>query len=182
MHSRSSMFTSLNSGGRTNPVAAVVAFVLMAIGTPARAQEYCVGCTSPDVLYRCVIDGVRPGNAGSLPLLCITALAKNGHATCAVKRDVGVIDCNGPVRHVSIPAAGDASAAVATEPPAAPKQAADQGDPKTVEEMLRRAKDKNDRAWAKTNSEIQTNNDQIGKFFKKSWSCVVSLFSHCSEP
>jgi hypothetical protein len=170
----------LSRSNTYSSVTVAVAIATAALATPSRAQEYCVGCTSPDVLYRCIIDGAQPGKTGSLPLLCITALAKNGHASCSVMRGVGVIDCNGPVRHVSVPAAGDASAAVATAPPAAVKPV-NEGDPQTVEEMLRRAKQKSDRDWAKTNSEIQTNNSEIGNFFKKSWGCVASLFSRCSE-
>ena len=51
----------------------------------AEAQEYCVACTGPDALYRCVIDGARPGVASSFQVLCISALAKEGpHASCAV--------------------------------------------------------------------------------------------------
>ena len=92
--------------------------------TPVAAQEYCVACTEPGALYRCVIDGARPGAAPSLQALCISALAKGGpHATCAIRRDLGVIDCNGPIKRVSAQVEGgvivpEASAAAPAPIPA----------------------------------------------------------------
>ena len=64
------------------------------------AQEYCVACTEPPGLYRCIIEGARPGGSQPLQMLCITAMAKEGHhATCGVKGGT-VFDCNGPVKRV----------------------------------------------------------------------------------
>ena len=167
--------------------------MLLLSSAGALAQEYCVACTGPDVLYRCIIDGAQPGSTPSLPMLCISSLAKDGaHATCAVKRNIGVIDCNGPVKHVSAmpgaspaPAAGAATATAPSKAEAAAGQAKSdgqpKGDPKTVAEMLQRAKESNDKSWEKTNAQIQSNNEKIGGFFKKSWTCMASLFSRCSE-
>ena len=56
----------------------------------AEAQEYCIACTEPAAVYRCVIDGARPGGGQSLQMLCITSMAKDGnHATCGIKRGTG---------------------------------------------------------------------------------------------
>jgi len=177
------------------------------LAAPLAAQEYCVACTEPEMTYRCVIDGARPGAASSLQLLCISALAKEGsHATCAVRRGVGVIDCNGAVKHVSVPAEGGTTAASGGKPaptaqgvvnpagqtptgqtPAASQSApaqspaAAQGDPKTVAEMLKRAKDQSDRDWQHTNETIKSNNEKVGSFFKKSWDCMASLFARCGD-
>lgn len=147
----------------------------------AAAQEYCVACTGPDVLYRCVLDGVRPGATASLPALCVTSLAKAGpHATCAIRRGVGVIDCNGPVKLVSVPPQGapDQSLGAVTDPVPA-KAAQPSGPPRTVEEMLKQAKSNSDKTMEKAKSQIESGGNQIGGFFKKSWDCVSSLFSRC---
>jgi len=167
------------------------------LSASATAQEYCVACTEPDAIYRCVIDGARPGASASLQLLCVSALAKEGsHATCAVRRGVGVIDCNGAIKRVSVPAEGGTVAAPGGQSiPAAPgavnpsgqsspPQAASQppqDDPKTVAEMLKRAKEQSDRDWQNTNEKIKSNNEKVGSFFKKSWDCMSSLFSRCGE-
>lgn len=170
---------------RTEPIRTLgFASVLVAAAAgAAAAQEYCVSCTGPDVLYRCVIDGARPGATASLPLLCASSLAKSGpHATCAVRRGVGVIDCNGPVKHVGVPAASapDQSIGVVTDPAPA-KAAAPAGPPRTVEEMLKQAKSNNDKTLEKAKTQIESGNEKVGSFFKKSWDCVSSLFSRCDS-
>ena len=64
-------------------------------GWPAEAQEYCVSCSEPNALYRCVIEGAQPRGGQSLQMLCVTAMAKDGgHATCSVKRGT-VFECDG---------------------------------------------------------------------------------------
>src|SRR6266849_6458247 len=70
------------------------------VAGPAAAQEYCVACSEPAGLYRCVVDGAQPRGGQSLQMLCVTAMAKDGwHATCSVKRGT-VFDCDGAVKHV----------------------------------------------------------------------------------
>lgn len=154
---------------------------------PAAAQEYCVACTGPDAVYRCAIDGARPGVSTSLQLVCISALAKEGpHATCAVRKDAGVLDCNGALKRVALPPDGTpptvgAPALSPGQPPAVTPSETPQGDPKTVAEMMRRAKQQSDRDWEAANAKIKSNNDKIGGFFKKSWNCLSSLFARCGE-
>ena len=160
----------------------MAALSLASVAVPAAAQEYCVACTEPAAIYRCVIDGARPGATSSLQLNCLSTLAKEGaHATCAVQRGVTVLDCNGPVKHVAIPAAAPAETGAATPiaPSAPAKVEAADGPPTTVAEMLRRAKEKSDRDWEKTSQQIKSGNDKVGGFFKKSWGCLSSLFSRC---
>ena len=66
----------------------------------AEAQEFCVACTEPTAVYRCVIEGARPGGGQPLQVLCVTIMAKEGkHATCGIKRGT-VFDCDGPVKRV----------------------------------------------------------------------------------
>ncbi|MFV0295223.1 MAG: hypothetical protein ACK5JT_03785 [Hyphomicrobiaceae bacterium] len=68
----------------------------------ASAQEYCVACTSPDAIYRCVLDVSKPPGM-PLKLLCITQMAKEGgHKTCAIRGGT-VFDCKGLIRHVRPP-------------------------------------------------------------------------------
>ena len=48
------------------------------LGAAATAQEYCVVCSEPTALYRCVIDGAQPQGGQPLQMLCVTAMAKAG--------------------------------------------------------------------------------------------------------
>src|SRR5215468_10094561 len=75
--------------------------LLIALGTgSAEGQEFCVACSDPPGIYRCVIDGAQPRGGQSLQMLCVTAMAKEGgHATCSVKRGT-VFDCDGAVKRV----------------------------------------------------------------------------------
>ena len=61
-------------------------FVLYALMARAEAQEYCVACTGPSAVYRCIIEGAKPGGSQPLQTLCVTAMTKEGqHAPCNVK-------------------------------------------------------------------------------------------------
>jgi len=66
------------------------AILMICVFAPnAPAQEYCVTCTGPDALYRCIIGGdVAPAARNDRgQLLCIKELAKSGqHASCSVDR------------------------------------------------------------------------------------------------
>ena len=75
--------------------------LLYALGAGSAAgQEFCVACSDPPGIYRCVIDGAQPRGGQSLQLLCVTAMAREGgHATCSVKRGT-VFDCDGIVKRV----------------------------------------------------------------------------------
>ena len=110
-----------------------IASVMMAmpslVSGPAAAQEYCVACTGPDAVYRCVIEQAVPTGM-PLKMLCISTLAKDGaHGSCAIRKGT-VFDCNGPIRKVDARTAGGAikdqrpSAAVPQAPQAAVMQAA----------------------------------------------------------
>lgn len=169
--------------GSRNTIA-FAAFVAAVAPSYAVAQEYCVACTEPNALYRCVIEDARPGVASSLQVACISRIAREGgHAQCAVKRGVTVFECDGIVKRISLaaepaqPAAAAPSQVASPVPapvpaaapsPPVPPQA--DGPPKTVAEMAKRAKADSDRQW-----------EQTGSFFKKSLSCITSLFTKCSD-
>src|SRR5215510_8387944 len=75
--------------------------LLFALGAgSAEGQEFCVACSDPPGIYRCVIEGAQPRGGQSLQMLCVTAMAKDGgHATCSVKRGT-VFECDGAVKRV----------------------------------------------------------------------------------
>jgi hypothetical protein len=156
--------------------------VVCALVGRAAAQEYCVACTEPPAVYRCVIDGARPGGSQPLQMLCITAMAKEGqHATCGVKGGT-VFDCNGPVKRVPWTAYNTPQEPV-SPPPAAPKDP--NQPPETVEEMAKQANKKTVEQIQKTNENIkqqaQSLGEKVGDATKKTWRCISSLFTRCLE-
>ena len=154
----------------------------------AEAQEYCVACSEPNAVYRCVIEGAQPRGGQSLQMLCVTAMAKEGgHATCSVKGGT-VFDCNGPVKRVSW-------AAINEHVPPGVSEAARPGCP-----GLRRAPDANLRAGAAANragawpsvptsraaeqmkkagETMKEQTKSFGDATKKTWDCVLSFFTRC---
>ena len=87
-------------GRIAHPIGAVLAVLTCLQVGQAEAQEYCVSCSEPNALYRCVIEGAQPRGGQSLQMLCVTTMAKDGgHATCGVKRGT-VFECDGAVKRV----------------------------------------------------------------------------------
>jgi hypothetical protein len=145
----------------------------------ALAQEYCVACTQPNAVYRCVIEDARPGGQ-SLTRLCLTALTREGgHANCSVKGGT-VFDCNGPVKRV--PWAAQEPGRIA-EPAAADPQSsqapAAKGEPKTVVDLAKRANENMQKANEEMKEQAQSAGQAIGKATKKTWECMLSLFFRC---
>ena len=156
---------------------AVSAF-LSASANPLAAQEYCVSCTDPPALYRCIIDGARPGGSQPLQMLCITAMAKEGqHGTCGVKGGT-VFDCNGQVKRVPWAANSEPGQGPVQEPAKAPPASAATKDPgqppATVEEMAKQANQK-------TAEQAKALGQSVGDATKKTWNCIASLFTRCGE-
>lgn len=150
----------------------------------AEAQEYCIACTQPNVIYRCIIEGAKPGGSQPLQMLCVTAMLKEGrHATCSPKGGT-VFDCNGPVKRVPWAAHNAASSPpmpeAATQPAKAPNQP-----PKTVEEMAKRANEKTAEDLKKANETIKDQATSIGQNVgdatKKTWRCIATLFTSCKD-
>ena len=171
----------LSHRGRTRGVA-FAAFVCALI-SQAEAQEYCVVCTEPGAVYRCVIEGARPGGGQPLQMLCVTAMAREGkHATCGIKRGT-VFDCDGPVRRVPwsgaelpVETPGTATAADKPEPDA-------NEPPRTIVEMAKRANEQSADQMKKANDNVKesfkSTGEAIGNATKKSWNCLTSLFKEC---
>jgi hypothetical protein len=151
----------------------------------ASAQEYCVACSEPAALYRCVIEGAQPRGGQSLQMLCVTAMAREGgHATCGVKRGT-VFECDGPVKRVpwtaletapAQPAPAQPQPAHKPQPaatPAAPPPGAEQENPpQTVLEMAKRANEK-------TVEQMKKAGDTVKDATRKTWDCMLSLFTRC---
>jgi hypothetical protein len=151
---------------------------------PATAQEYCIACTQPTAVYRCVIEDARPGGQ-SLTRLCVTALTRDGgHGHCSVKGGT-VFDCNGPVKRVPWTAqeTGRVSAPASSERD--PNQQAGTGnsdpkaEPKTMLELAKRANENMQKANEEMKEQAQSAGQSIGKASKKTWDCMLSLFLGC---
>jgi hypothetical protein len=166
-------------------IAAILGGAFCTLIGRAEAQEYCVACTQPNAVYRCIIEGAKPGGSQPLQMLCVTAMLKEGrHATCSPKGGT-VFDCDGPVRKVQW-AAYNASTLPPPKPETAkqPAKATDQP-PKTVEEMAKRANEKTVQDLGKANEAIKEQATSVGQNLgdatKKTWQCITTLFSRCGE-
>jgi hypothetical protein len=169
--------------GRPLIVAGVrVGAAIVGLGA-ASAQEYCVTCTQPNAVYRCVIEDARPGGQ-SLTRLCLTALTREGgHGACSLKGGT-VFDCNGPIKRVPWTAQDSGRVAEpAAEPQAnqpAPGAKADaKGEPKTMLDLAKRANENLQKANEDAKDQAQSAGEAIGKATKKTWDCMLSLFSRC---
>jgi hypothetical protein len=181
-------------GRIAQPIGAVLAFLTCLQIGQAEAQEYCVSCSEPNALYRCVIEGAQPRGGQSLQMLCVTAMAKDGgHATCSVKRGT-VFECDGAVKRIpwaalNVPQQPEAAApqpwaaettpkpesAASPLPAPAPAPAATptpEGPPQTVLELAKRANEK-------TAEQMKKAGDTVKDATKKTWDCMLSLFTRC---
>jgi hypothetical protein len=155
-----------------------------ALTARAEAQEYCVACTEPPAVYRCVIDGARPGGRYPLQRLCVVAMTKEGrHGACGVRGGT-VFECSGPVKRVPWAAYNAAAGPVPAAPrPAAPPPAAQapNGPPRTVEEVVKRANEKTAEQIKETDGTTKKQADTLSEATKKTWQCLSSLFTRCGS-
>jgi hypothetical protein len=162
---------------------------LLAVSAQVAAQEYCVACTEPYGLYRCVIDGAQPRGGQSLQLLCVTAMAKEGrHGTCSVKRGT-VFECDGAVKHIPWVALDSAPQPDAPLPPANPPEPkpapvavpspAPEGQPKTMVDLAKQANEKTAEQMKKAGDTVKQAGETVKDATKKTWDCVFSFFSRC---
>jgi|SRR5215470_18815298 len=156
--------------------------LLLALGAgSADGQEFCVACSDPPGIYRCIIDAAQPRGGQSLQMLCVTAMAKEGgHATCSVKRGT-VFDCDGAVKRIpwtaleplSQPEASTSRDAPAVPAkPAAPAAPAPDAPPQTMVDLAKQANEK-------TVEQMKKAGESVKQATKKTWDCVVSLFTRC---
>jgi len=181
-------------GRMAHPTGAALAVLTFLQVGQAEAQEYCVSCSGPDALYRCIIEGAQPRGGQSLQMLCVTAMARDGrHATCSVKRGT-VFECDGAVKRVpwaaiNLPAqtaapppqprapeaAPNVEPGTGAPPAAAPASAVSPGPeppPQTVLELAKRTNEK-------TAEQMKKAGDTVKDATKKTWDCVASFFTRC---
>jgi hypothetical protein len=173
--------------GKMQRVGLLLPPVIFASCCAAHAQEYCVVCSQPNAVYRCVIDGAQPQGGQPLQMLCVTAMAKAGsHSNCSVKGGT-VFDCDGAVRRVPWSATNAPAAPIAPQQPAAGAQAdppaSPEGPPQTVVEMARRANQQTTEQMKKAGENItqgaKSVGDAVSNATKKTWDCMTSLFTRC---
>ena len=163
-------------------IGVVLGSLILPLVGQAAAQEYCVACSEPYGLYRCVIDGAQPRGGQSLQMLCVTAMAKDGrHATCSVKRAT-VFECDGAVKHVpwaalesgpkaETPLPLAIQPAPKPAPVAAPSPAPD-APPQTMVDLAKQANEK-------TVEQVKKAGDSVKEATKKTWDCMLSFFTRC---
>lgn len=173
---------------------------LLTPSVPAMSQEYCVACTGPDAVYRCVIEKAVPTGI-PLKKLCVGTLVRQGsHAGCAVRGGT-VFDCEGPVRRIDAKAAAEALSqppAVAPQGPsarakpgtgtgpaaspavetAAPRPAL--GSPTAPPQEARpMAEGPAKHATRSAGEALGKAGDAIGGGTRKVWGCLSSFFASC---
>jgi len=167
---------------------ALGSLVMSAVGL-ATAQEYCVACSEPHGLYRCVIDGAQPRGGQSLQMLCVTAMAKEGrHATCSVKRAT-VFECDAAVKHVPWAALDSGPQAETSLPPPVqplPKPAPTAAPnptpgapPQTMVDLAKQANEKTAEQMKKAGESVKQAGESMKEATKKTWDCVFSFFTRC---
>jgi hypothetical protein len=168
------------------------ALIALAVGT-AEAQEYCVACSEPTGLYRCVIDGAQPRGGQSLQMLCVTAMAKEGgHATCAVKRGT-VFECDAAVKRIPWASLEAGPQPETPQPPAeapppkpapaaaAPPSPAPEAPPQTMVDLAKQANEKTAEQMKKAGESVKQAGETVKQATKKTWDCVFSFFTRCGE-
>ena len=167
-----------------------LSFLLALAVGPAAAQEFCVACSDPPGVYRCVIDGAQPRGGQSLQLLCVTVMAKEGgHATCSVKRGT-VFDCDGAVKRVpwtaleatprpQTPQSPDLPVPPSKPAAAAPPAPAPDAPPQTMVDLAKQANEKTVEQMKKAGESVKQAGESVKEATKKTWECVFSLFTRC---
>lgn len=138
-----------------------IAFASALIVTPALAggQEVCISCDNAKVVYRCSVDqSAKLGKYGVeekvLQPVCMQVLAKlGGHESCQAVGKVGE-PCQGIPKTIGL---SDL------------QKAAGGGSNNSVVPSL----------GERAGGAAQSAGDTIGGAFKKSWTCVTSLFQEC---
>lgn len=197
-----------NAGTAARSVISVIALAAAASATPAGAQEYCVACTGPNALYRCVIEHAVPTGM-PLQFLCVKTLAQQGgHATCSVRSGT-VFECDAPITRINAasaaarlrePAAGspvevDRQGAPSTDglAPAAPSRPGRADGPLPDErsrpgpEIARPRQPEEPKTVEALAKDISRSSkeslDKAGKAIKgtakKTWDCIASFFKSC---
>lgn len=160
--------------------------VLAGMILPALAQETCIQCDGPSALYRCVIQdsdkaGQFKGRGKAVEFLCVTELARLGrHERCRAARDFGNV-CLGDQRILSWSGARDGEGEVVGAGPADVEKRPTAGNepPRTLVEAARNTVEQSKTVAKKTGESIEQAGEAVGGAVKKTWTCLVTLFSSC---
>ncbi len=166
----------------------------MLLPSIATAQTLCVECRAPDRTYSCSVkDSERAANirraSKALEFLCISEIARNGrHEMCRAgttyagpcigepfEIDVARLGTGAPAA-AAPPVEGASGTPGATAPLAKPPATQP---PKTLEELARTTVAKSKEQISAADQSVRKAGDAVGGTLKKSWDCVVSLFSRC---
>ena len=164
------------------------ALIAMEVG-PAAGQDYCVVCSEPAGIYRCVIEGAQPRGGQSLQMLCVTAMAKEGrHATCGVKRGT-VFECDAAVKRIpwaalEVGPEPETPQSPAMQPPPKPVPTAapapaPEAPPQTMVDLAKQANEKTVEQMKKAGESVKQAGDSVKQATKKTWDCVFSFFTRC---
>ncbi|NJO22681.1 MAG: hypothetical protein HC868_06715 [Sphingomonadales bacterium] len=136
---------------------------------PVAAQEFCVACTGPAAVYRCVIGDARQAQGQPLQQFCTTTLTKNGgHAECGIRKGT-VFDCDGPIKRIGTASSGPEKSnqpSKASVEPEKPKQRENVAD--SVRDLSRG-----------TGKQMEKTGEAAKGAATGVWNCVTSLFKSC---
>jgi hypothetical protein len=151
----------------------------------AEAQEFCVACSGPNGLYRCIIDNAQPGGGQSLQALCTTTLAREGkHASCNVTGGT-VFQCDGQIRRIPWRSVSREPAPANVQAPAPAAKAEPKADepPRTMVDLMKRNNEQAAEQIKKNNEAIKEQTKSVGEAIgsatKKTWDCMSSFFTRC---
>ncbi len=149
----------------TTPAIALSGFVLAMLTQAVSAQEFCVACSGPTAVYRCVIGDARQAQGQPLQQFCTSTLTRQGgHAECGIRKGT-VFDCDGPIKRIGeAPPAHDK----ANQPS---KTSAGPEKPNVADGVRDLSRD--------TGKQMEKTGEAAKGAAKSMWNCVTSLFKSC---
>ncbi len=143
--------------------------VLAASVAPVAAQEFCVACSGPTAVYRCVIGDARQAQGQPLQQFCTTTLTKDGgHAECGIRKGT-VFDCDGPIKRIGVASPGPDKS---NQPP---KTSVEPEKPKPRDNVADSVRDLS----RDTGKQMEKAGESAKGTAKGVWNCVTSLFKSC---
>jgi hypothetical protein len=147
------------------PATALLGLVFGAHSQAVSAQEFCVACSGPTAVYRCVIGDARQAQGQPLQQFCTSTLTRQGgHAECGIRKGT-VFDCDGPIKRIGeAPPARDKG----NQPS---KTSAEPEKPNVADGMRDLSRD--------TGKQMEKTGEAAKGAAKSMWNCVTSLFKSC---
>jgi hypothetical protein len=147
------------------PATALLGLVFGAHSQAVSAQEFCVACSGPTAVYRCVIGDARQAQGQPLQQFCTSTLTRQGgHAECGIRKGT-VFDCDGPIKRIGeAPPARDKG----NQPS---KASAEPEKPNVADGVRDLSRD--------TGRQMEKTGEAAKGAAKSMWNCVTSLFKSC---